>query len=70
MKDFLKRLTSRKFIAASAVEVAALVALFNPGIEGTVESTIVRVGAIAAMVLVALGYIVVEGNLDKWNSNR
>lgn len=69
MKDFLKKLTSRKFAAAFAVEVAAIVALFNPGAAGTTEKVIVQVAAIAAMVLAATAYIVVEGSIDKWKKS-
>ena len=62
---FLTKVTSRKFIAALAVEVAGLVALFDPQVADVTNEIIVRVGALAAMVTVALGYVVSEASIDK-----
>ena len=59
MKDFLKKLTSRKFILAvlSAVGGAAISLSTLPGKTGTIS-------AIIAAVVPAITYIVTEGIVD------
>ena len=64
MRPFLKRISSRKFLATLAVEVAGLIVLFAPGHREAVFAAAEHVAAIAAMLLAALGYVRAEGNLD------
>lgn len=60
---FLAKMTSRKFLTALAAEVGLLVGLFS-GYGETAESAVVRVGTIAGMVLVAVGYGYSEAKAD------
>ncbi len=70
MKAFLKRISSRKFLTALAVQVAAVVALFTPADDaGQLEAAAVKIAALAAMVLTAFGYGLIEGSVDKANLN-
>ena len=66
MKAFLNRISSRKFLTALAVEVAAVVALFTPADDaGQLEAAAVKIAALAVMLLAAFGYGVVEASVDK-----
>ncbi len=65
MKDFLSRISSRKFLTTAFVEIAAIVALFKPSIASEANEGAVRLAAIIAMVLAALGYGIVQGTIDK-----
>lgn len=66
MQSFLKRISSRKFLTALAVEAAAVVALFTPADDaGSLEAAAVKIAALVAMVLAAVGYGVVEAGVDK-----
>ncbi len=64
MKDFLKRISSRKFLTALAVVLASVVALFTIKPEDELVDAFTKVAALAAMALTALGYIKTEGALD------
>ena len=64
MRSFLQRISSRKFLAALAVEVAALAALFWPEHESAISEAATRIAALAAMLAAALGYAKIEANLD------
>ena len=49
-----------------AAEIALLVSLFKGDeVAGSVENVIIRVGTIAGMIIVAVGYVVVEGRVDE-----
>lgn len=59
MKNFLRKLTSRKFLAAAAGVVTGLAMVF--GLDEGIVSTVA--GAVTALSSV-LGYIVTEGKVD------
>lgn len=60
-QSFLARISSRKFLVALAVEIAAVVALFMPAENpGEIEAAAVKVAALATMLLAALGYGIVN----------
>ena len=70
MRKFLTRLSSRKFLIALAVQVASVAALFWPGRAELLETTAVRVAALAAMLLAALGYGAIEASVDRARPTR
>lgn len=59
MKNFLRKLTSRKFLAAAAGVITGLAMVF--GLDEGIVSTVA--GAVTALSSV-LGYIVTEGSVD------
>ena len=65
MRDFLTRISSRKFLAALAVEAAAVVALFWPDHASAVNEAAVRLAALATLLLAGLGYGQIEAAVDK-----
>ncbi len=69
MRTFLERISSRKFLVALAVQFAAVAALFWPGHENQFNDAAVRIAALAAMLLVALGYGRIEATLDSSAAN-
>ena len=68
MRPFLARLTSRKFLTALAVQIAAVAALFWPEQEPTLNDAAVRIAALATLLLAALGYGKIEAGVDGDNS--
>ena len=64
MEKFLKRISSRKFLAALAVQVAAVVALFWPAQESTILTAAVKIAALATLLLAGLGYGKIEASID------
>jgi len=64
MRSFLERLSSRKFLATLAVEIAAVVALFWPQETSAINEAAVRIAALATLLLAALGYGKMEAALD------
>ncbi len=70
MRSFLRRISSRKFLTALAVQVAAVVALFLPDRASALETAAVRIAALAALVLAGLGYGRIEADLDAKNPAR
>ncbi len=64
MRSFLQRISSRKFLTAFAVQVAAVAALFRPEHESTFQTAAVRIAALAIMLLAALGYGKIEASVD------
>jgi len=64
MRSFLSRISSRKFLTALAVQMAAVVALFWPEHESRIETAAVRIAALAVMLLAALGYGKIEAGVD------
>lgn len=65
MRDFLQRISSRKFLSALAVQVASVLALFWPAQEQTIFTAAVRIAALAVMLLAALGYGSIEAAVDR-----
>ncbi|HNX26600.1 MAG TPA: hypothetical protein PKK48_04260, partial [Phycisphaerae bacterium] len=68
MKDFLTRISSRKFLTAFAVEIAAVAALFSPERASEFNDAAIRIAAIVTMALTALGYGCIEASLDNSSS--
>ena len=64
MRSFLQRISSRKFLTALAVQAAALAALFWPQHESGISEAAIRIAALAAMLLAALGYAKIEAAID------
>ena len=65
MRPFLERISSRKFLVALAVQVAGVLTLFWPREQSTLESAAVRIAALLAMLLAALGYGRIEADIDQ-----
>lgn len=65
MKEFLQRISSRKFLTALFAEIAGVIALCWPAHESQAVEAATRVAALATMLLAALGYGVIEGAVDK-----
>ena len=68
MRSFLQRISSRKFLTALAVQVAAVVALFKPEYDGELQSAAIRIAALATLLLAALGYGKIEAEVDAASS--
>ena len=66
MDAFLKRISSRKFLTALAVEVSGIIVVFWPQTVGTAENTALKIAGLTAMLLAAIGYGVVEASVDKY----
>jgi len=64
MRSFLQRISSRKFLTALAVQAAAVVALFWPENESTLNAAAVRIAALMTLLLAALGYGKIEAGVD------
>ena len=64
MEHFLKRLSSRKFLAALAVQVAAVVALFWPAQESDIVTASIKIAALVTLLLAGLGYGKIEASID------
>ena len=64
MRSFIERLSSRKFLAVLAVEIAAVVALFRPQDTSAINEAAIRIAALATLLLAALGYGKMEAALD------
>ena len=64
MRSFLERISSRKFLTALAVQAASVAAIFWPREESTFETAAVRIAALAALLLAALGYGRIEASVD------
>jgi hypothetical protein len=65
MRNFLLRLTSRKFIATMSVITACAFAVFAPEKTETGGTIVIRIAALVIMLLAALGYALVEASVDK-----
>lgn len=64
MRSFIQRISSRKFLTALAVQVAAVAALFWPEHESQLATAAVRIAALATMLLAAFGYGSIEAGID------
>ncbi len=67
MRSFLERISSRKFLTALAVQVAAVAALFWPGQESAFNDAALRIAALVVLLLAALGYGKIEAATDTAN---
>jgi len=68
MRSFLERISSRKFLVALSVQVAAVAALFWPDQAEAYQTAAVRIAALATMLLAALGYGKIEAAIDANNT--
>ena len=64
MRTFLQRISSRKFLVALAVQVAAVAALFSPGHQGEFQTAAVKIAALITLLLAAMGYGKIEAAID------
>lgn len=64
MRSILQRLSSRKFLLALSVQVAAVAALFAPDHANALQDAAVRIASLAALLLAALGYGRIEAAVD------
>ena len=64
MRPFLQRISSRKFLMAVAVQVAATAALFWPGQASVIGEAAVRIAALLTLLLAGLGYGKMEAAID------
>lgn len=64
MRDFLERISSRKFLTALAVQIASVAAIFRPEQEQTLLTAAVRIAALATLLLAAMGYGKIEAAVD------
>jgi hypothetical protein len=61
----LKRLLSRKFIVSLAAQLAAIGTLIWPAHEDAIVSGVQAIASLAVLVLASLGYVRMEGALDR-----
>ena len=64
MRSFLQRISSRKFLVALAVQVAAVAALFQPERAEAFHDAALRIAALITLLLAALGYAKIEAAID------
>ncbi len=64
MRSFLQRVSSRKFLTALAVQIAAVVALFWPEHASATNEAAVRIAALLTLLLAGLGYGRIEAAVD------
>jgi hypothetical protein len=69
MRNFLQRISSRKFLSAMAVQVAAVVAIFQPEQADTLHDAAIRIAAMLTLLLAALGYGKIEAAVDRQNQD-
>ena len=70
MRNFLERVSSRKFLTALAVQAASVAALFWPREESTLQTAAIRIAALVTLLLAALGYGQIEALVDKDNKDQ
>lgn len=70
MRNFLQRISSRKFLTALVVQAASVVALFYPEQESTIETAALRIAALATLLLAAIGYGKIEAGIDSAKGNK
>jgi hypothetical protein len=64
MRSFLERISSRKFLTALAVQVASVVAIFQPERAETLTDAAIRIAALVTLLLAAIGYGKIEAAVD------
>ena len=70
MRDFLQRISSRKFLTALGVQIASVAAIFYPQHESAITGAAVRIAALVTLLLAAIGYGVIEAALDAGKKNK
>ena len=70
MRNFLQRISSRKFLTALAVQVASVAAIFWPQQESTISNAAIRIAALATLLLAAIGYGSIEARIDAAKANK
>ena len=65
LHGFLIRLSSRKFLATIAVQIACIYAFFRPANVETAMGLAVKIASLVTMVLAAFGYGYIEASVDK-----
>ena len=65
MNVILKKLSSRKFLTALAVQIVAVIAIFAPEQEAQFTDAAMRITGLVVLLLAALGYGAVEASVDK-----
>ncbi|WP_432798408.1 hypothetical protein [Poriferisphaera sp. WC338] len=60
-----KRFTSRKFVVSFLTQVTAMIVLLFPSHEEVIGQTSQSVIALAVLLLSSLGYVAVEGSIDR-----
>jgi hypothetical protein len=64
MQSFLQRISSRKFLVALMVQIAAVAAIAFPQHESQLSAAAVRIAALITMLLAAMGYGKIQAALD------
>jgi hypothetical protein len=64
MDSFLRRISSRKFLTALAVQAASVATIFWPYHESAIEAAATRIAALAALLLAAIGYGKIQAQVD------
>jgi len=64
MRSFLERISSRKFLTALAVQLAAVAAIFWPQHDSYIAEAAVRIAGLVVMLLAAIGYGSIEAGID------
>ena len=64
MRGFLQRISSRKWLTALAVQIAAVVAIFAPIAESEASAAAIKIAGLAVMLLAAFGYGKIEAGID------
>lgn len=70
MQDFLKRISSRKFLESLAASITAIVVLVNPASSEVAGDWRVQITALVVLALVSLGYMKFQGDIDKANGKK
>ena len=65
MRDFLRRVSSRKFLMALAAFVAVTLATFGATYADEVADAIVKIGGGLLDLLIVLGYVHAEASVDR-----
>ena len=70
MRGFLERLSSRKFLTALAVQVAAVAAIFAPDRADAWTDAAIKISALLTLLLAAMGYGKIEADVDAARTGR
>lgn len=66
MDTFLKRISSRKFLTALAVQVAVVVSMiWRPAFQEEMVEAAAQIAELVILLLAAMGYGKIEGGVDK-----
>lgn len=65
MRDFLQRISSRKFLTALSVQIAVIASMiWRPEMEQQWSEAAMKVAELIVLLLVALGYAKIEAAVD------